>query len=121
MIEEGSDTVNCVLSSVATTHAAQREGGGVRTPLHLPSINPSMEASLVSLFPQYLRTPNNQILGSVTTNHHGQRELRNPQGLFVGMYDARQDVTRDRNNFIVGSGDQTARLLNERASLRSRL
>lgn len=75
----------------------------------------------MSLFPQYLRTPNNQVLGSVTTNHHGQRELRNPQGLFVGMYDAHQDVTRDRNNFIVGSGDQTARLLGESELFRSRL
>jgi hypothetical protein len=62
---------------------------------------------------EFFRNISQQSMGSVSTNQFGQRELRTTENLYLGHYDPTQGVTRDRNNLIVGYGDQLPGLLDE--------
>ena len=60
---------------------------------------------------QYVREFSGKILGSIETDHLGNKTIRDFYGRVLGKYDKKQDVTRDFYGKIVARGDQSSLLI----------
>jgi|APGre2960657505_1045072.scaffolds.fasta_scaffold11996_9 hypothetical protein len=61
---------------------------------------------------QHIRDRQGNIIGTLSI-FSDRQELRNRTGTYMGYYDNNNDITRDRNGGIVGTGNLLMTLLTE--------
>lgn len=59
----------------------------------------------------YIREARHKIMGKVGMETGGRKVARNENSHILGYYDARKNLTYDRNNHIIAQGDVTAALV----------
>ena len=63
---------------------------------------------------QQIRDYKGKIIGTITVDDYGNKEVRDFYGRILGKYDKKADLTRDFYGRIIARGDQAAMLLNLR-------
>ena len=60
---------------------------------------------------QELRDRQNRLIGTLNTNNNRVIELRNKHNELLGRYDPSTNQTRDKRNYLIGSGNLLSSLL----------
>lgn len=60
-----------------------------------------------------IRDKNNKLLGTITTNSQGLKEVRNTYNVCLAVYDPKRNETRDKNNVVLTKYDSLVAILHK--------
>lgn len=60
-----------------------------------------------------IKNKNNKVLGVITTNNRGLKEVRNARNSILAVYDPKRNETRDKNNRLLTNYDSLISVLHE--------
>lgn len=60
-----------------------------------------------------IKNKNNKVLGVITTNNRGLKEVRNTRNSILAVYDPKRNETRDKNNRLLTNYDSLISVLHE--------